>query len=144
MKIQNLNKFHYTVHLELLCTVILSVVSVCLQWSLDETPPASSAMSKLTFGLLLDSDHSNSVLEKGPVANCPEVRREISKWAIDLGTKIYLQLYLRTQILYLMLIFDVADQLDTKNCHLFVGIWVNIHMSNFWSVTLYPMKYNRN
>ncbi|KAK2165674.1 hypothetical protein NP493_1357g00033 [Ridgeia piscesae] len=60
---------------------LLSVATAAHKsWSLDETPPASSAMSKLTFGLLLDSDHSNSVLEKGPVANCPEAAEFRAFW----------------------------------------------------------------
>ena len=45
----------------------------CLQWSLNETAPVSTATARLTFGLLLDPDHCNSVLDKGPVANCSEV-----------------------------------------------------------------------
>lgn len=41
-------------------------------WSLNTTPP-NAREEPLTLGLALDPEHAFSLLEKGPLANLPEV-----------------------------------------------------------------------
>ncbi|XP_072050523.1 nucleolar protein 6-like [Amphiura filiformis] len=42
------------------------------QWPITSAPPVASSEDKLTFGLLLNTEFSTSILDKGPAANSPE------------------------------------------------------------------------
>jgi hypothetical protein len=43
------------------------------EWGVNSDPPLCNLVDKVSFGLLLDTAHSTSILEKGPAADTSEV-----------------------------------------------------------------------
>ena len=55
----------------LLCVTKLFIFHAT-QWPVNKSPPSTS-QSSLTLGLMLDSDHAQSILDTGPQADSVEV-----------------------------------------------------------------------
>ena len=52
---------------------ILSYNNVWFQWSVTESPPSQLNDSSLTIGFLCNRETCNSIIDKGPAAETPEV-----------------------------------------------------------------------
>uniref|UniRef100_A0A8C9VAJ2 Nucleolar protein 6 n=1 Tax=Scleropages formosus TaxID=113540 RepID=A0A8C9VAJ2_SCLFO len=50
------------------------------EWSVDSEPPKHKDQTPLSFGLLLNPEHSSSVLERGPPADSPEAAEFRQLW----------------------------------------------------------------
>ncbi|XP_048255650.1 nucleolar protein 6-like isoform X1 [Haliotis rufescens] len=55
-------------------------LTACPQWSITEKPPGPETVGSLMFGLLLNPQTANSIINKGPPAQAPEAREFRELW----------------------------------------------------------------